>query len=221
MKLYPYSTAFIINDNVFQAYGGSLANTATEQRKAAYWLAEVAATDDLGTFLKPTTVTGTFMPRNPLMLDYGYVNAVYSVKFLDFDKDVYYTINATPNDYAAIRDPVLGTLDVDYFYSLCGTCQSRGIPYQLEIAYNAGLPTGTSIMPNVLLALTTYSQIMLNEIIGYGNESPGDIGVEDYQNMGYRENRIGLFRTAYGSSPKALFAHQLLSGLREYRQVGL
>ncbi len=76
-------------------------------------------------------------------------------------------------------------------------------------------------MPNFLLALTTYSQIILNEVLGYGNEAPGDIGVEDYQNMGYRENRMALFRTVYGSSPKALFAHRLLNDLRLYRQVGM
>lgn len=222
MKLYPYTQAFIINDNVFQAYGGSLANTSTEQRKAAYWMAERAVTEDIGTFLKPTTVTGTFSPHEPFLLDYTHVNAVHSVAFLKFDGSTYYTVNGTGNETVAIRNNVLGIIDIDYYYSLCGGCGSRKSSlYQLQVSYNAGLPTGTTTMPDVLLALTTYSQIILNEIIGYGNESPGDIGVEEYQNQGYRENRIGLFRTVYGSSPKALFAHKLLTHLREYRAVGL
>jgi hypothetical protein len=86
--------------------------------------------------------------------------------------------------------------------------------------YNAGLPTGTSTLPDILLALTTYAKIMLNELVGYGNEAPGDVGVEEYASQQYREVRR-LRNTDFGSSPQAVFVNRLLQGFRRHRYVGM
>lgn len=222
-NLYPFTTPQIMGDAAFQAYGGLSANTSEEQRKSAYFIAELAATEDIGTFLLPTNITGSYSRIiSPLSLGHTYVNQVFWVRFYDTKESVYYTISGTSTVYAGLRNPKYGLLDIDYFFSNCA-CSSRGIsyPYQVEVAYNAGLPTGTSLNPSFMLALTTYSQIILNEIQGYGNEAPGDVGVKNYQNQSYRESRVALLRTTFGTSARANFAHKLLTKYRVYTEVGL
>ena len=94
-------------------------------------------------------------------------------------------------------------------------------PFKAEFTYEAGLPSGTSYHPDILLGLTTYADIILNEIIGYGNEAPGDIGVQNYKNQQYTESRVELIRTTFGTSARAQFVHKLFTKLRKHRQVGL
>jgi hypothetical protein len=94
-------------------------------------------------------------------------------------------------------------------------------PYKLRVVYEAGLPSGTSYQPHVLLALTTMAGVFLNEIIGFGNEGDGDVGIEKFRNQQYSEERKFLLRTTFGASAKAQFVWKLLGSLRRYRQVGL
>jgi hypothetical protein len=69
---------------------------------------------------------------------------------------------------------------------------------------NAGLPTGTASQADMLLALTLASEINLNRIVdATANEGTGDIGIEEFSNLGYRERRIGMKHTAFGNSAKA------------------
>lgn len=216
-----------MTDDIFQSYGGLLVNTLDEQRNAAYLIAEMALYQDLETFLIPTNVTGTYALTKDrifgnFMLDNSYVNQVHWVRFYDFEQDIYHTVSGTSNVYVALRDAKYGILDINYFLGRCNCYHGNsGYPYQVEVAYNAGFSTGTSYSPDILLSLTTYSQIILNEIMGFGNEAPGDIGVKNYQNQSYRESRVALLRTVYGSSAKAQFIHKLLSKYRLYRIVSL
>ena len=225
--IYPLSSAIILTDNIFVAYGGHTGNATAAQRGAAYLLAEIAAWKDLDTFLLPVIVTGTYVFTNNilskgLMLENAYVHRVYVTKFIDFDETIYWTQSNTGNDYVAIRDDTYGILDINYVLSSCHCAtSSRPYPYKIQVVYQAGLPTGTASRPDVLMALTTYADVMLQEMIGYGNEAPGDIGVQEYANQEYREKRINLLRTSYGSSARANLAHRLLSGLRKYRWCGL
>lgn len=226
-NLYPYTTPVVMTDDIYQKYGGLLVNTLPDQREAAYVMAEMAVSQDISTFLIPTNITGSYslspgMFLGNFMLDHSYVNYINWTRFYDFEQDIYYTVTGTGNVHVALRNPKFGILDLNYFLTNCA-CATRATmyPYQVEVAYNAGLPTGTSNSPNMLMALTTYSQIIINEILGYGNESPGDVGVTDYQNQSYRENRVGLLRTVYGTSAKANFIHKLLTPYRLYRFVGM
>lgn len=213
-----------MTDQIFDRFGGDATKGSSEQRKLAYLMAEEAASEDIGTLLLPTTVTSTFFynPLRYITLDYGYVNAVYSVAFLDVEGTTYFTSTGTMNLYTSLRDAEYGILDI---HQIIGNCNCNhgllGYPYQAQVSYNVGLPSGTSYHGKVLMALTTYSDIILNEMIGYGNEAPGDIGVQDYQNQAYRETRVGLLRTSFGTSARANFAHNLLETLRKYRYVGL
>jgi len=224
MNFYPFSSAFILNDATFSTYGGDITLGTAAQRAVCYWLAERKVSDNLNTFLKPWTVTGTFDQVTPsIILDHAYVHNVSAVYFIDTEEKTYFIATGTSSEYFSLRDDVRGVVDLHYLVANCGNCSHGGVltyPYKVQIVYNAGLPTGTSTMPDVLLALSVYSKLMLNELIGYGNEAPGDVGVEQFSSQNYSETRR-LQNTDFGNSPQAIFANRLLRGLRKHRYVGM
>ena len=203
MIIYPHSSPIIMTDDVFQMYGGTLENGTYAQRQATYLIAEKQMSSHIGTFLLPTIVTGTFPwpGGSHLVLPYGHINSIPGVTVLsqsslcncDFDED---------SGCAFILDDTYGYIDVRKIASSC-SC-SCGSNYQVRVAMNAGLPTGTATQADMLLALTLASEINLNRIVdATANEGTGDIGIEEFSNLGYRERRIGMKRTAFGSSAKA------------------
>jgi hypothetical protein len=220
MNYYPYNNAIILTDTIFTLYGGHTGSSVPAQRQAAYFIAEIAASDDLSTFLLPTIVTGTFLynPLRTFLLDQGYVTKIIQTKFIDKDESVFQTVLGTANEYVTLLDGEYGTVVID---PICGGCNAGAYPFKVQFVYEAGFPSGTSYHPDILLGLTTYADIILNEIIGYGNEAPGDIGVQDYKNQQYTESRVALIRTVFGTSARAQFVHKLLTKYRNYRWVGL
>ena len=223
MNFYPLNSAIILTDTIFTQYGGHPGSSGPAQRSAAYLMAEMAASRDLSTLLLPVTVTGTFTfnpihTRNGLMLDYCYIQRVIATYLLDFDGNIYWGQTGTANNYVAIGEDDFGTIDINY------TLNPGSVsiyPYKIRVVYEAGLPTGTATRPDYLMALTIYADLMLQEMIGYGNEAPGDIGVQKYANQEYREERVGLLRTTFGTSARANLAHRLLTGNRLHRYAGL
>jgi hypothetical protein len=220
MNYYPYSYPLILTDTIFNLYGGHTGSSVSAQRQAAYFIAEITASDDLSTFLLPTIVTGTYLysPLHKFVLDQGYVTKIIQTKYICQDEDVYYTVLGTANDYVTLENEEYGIVTINGSCSICG---SLAYPFKVQFVYEAGFPSGTSYHPDILLGLTTYADIILNEIQGYGNEAPGDIGVTDYRNQGYSESRVALIRTAFGTSAKAQFVRGLFTKLRKYRWVGL
>lgn len=223
-NLYPHSSPIIMTDDIFVAYGGHTGSSTLAQREAAYLISEMATSYDLETLLLPTVVTGTFTIAqiSPIVTDWAYVNTVHRIRFFDTEESAYYTITGTDNIYASLRDGGYGIIDLHTLIGNCNCCHGNWeIPYIVEVAYTAGLPTGTANRADMLLALTTYSDIVLNEIVGYGNEAPGDVGVKSFSNQQYMESRVALLRTSYGTSARANFVHKLLTKLRKYRYVGM
>jgi hypothetical protein len=216
MNYYPYSSPIILTDAIFTAYGGHTGTSVNAQRQASYFIAERTATEDINTLLLPTVVTGTHLYSRSLdfMLDYGYVNSIIETKFIDKTEYTYFTVTGIDNVYVGLKDDLRGEVELtSWAYD--------PMLYKIQIVYNAGLPSGTSFSPDVLLGLTTYADIILNEILGYGNEAPGDVGVQSFRNINYYETRVGLIRTVFGTSARAQFAHKLFTQLRKYRYVGL
>lgn len=205
MQEYPFSTPQIMSDTVFIAYGGETGTSTSAQRQAAYFIAEKQMTEHIDTLLLPTTVTGTwFHPTNsgPLVTDYGYVTDIYSVSVNTTDLvDCTLTANSA---CAIIRNDKYGYLDLVYILSQCN-CSLVGIPYSVSVVYQAGMPTGTSMRPDMLLALTMAAQINLNEIDNHTlhNEGAFDVGVQQFNSQGYSEQRVKLGHNAFGSSAAA------------------
>ena len=223
--LYPLSSVIILDDDIFVAYGGNTGSSTAAMRSIAYFVAEEAVSRDLSTLLLPVTVTGTYtwLTYSPFIItDWAYVNKVDMIRFLDAKEDIYYSISGTDNIHASINNQTYGKIDIHTLFGNCNcVSQSHPYPYHIQVVYEAGLPTGTANQPNILLALTTYADMILNEIVGWGNESPGLVGVQEFRNQGYAEIRTKLGETQFGSSNRAQFISKLLSAYRLHRHVKL
>lgn len=222
MELYPYSSAFIINDNTYVAYGGHTGTSTAAQRNAAYLIAEKQMSSHLGTFLKPTIVTGTFPWPNGyhLVLPYSFIISIPSVTV--YNQESY--CNCDLEDYegcAFIFSDTYGYIDVRKVASGVNACACVvEPPYTLQVVMNVGLPTGTSTQADMLLALTIASEINLYRIIDpSANEGVGDVGISEFSNQDYRETRTGLRRTIFGVSARANEVANLVATLRRRRAL--
>jgi hypothetical protein len=215
MQIYPYNHPIIMDDDQFVAYGGQTGTTTPAQRQAAYLIAEKQATNHIGTFLLPTIVTGTFpwQGERYIVTDYGYVWSVPSVTLIYIGNNCVLTEKA---GCGAIRDDTFGYVDLQCVCSNCGGgCGSYSGPLQIQMVYQAGLPTGSASQADFLLGLAIAASISLNEMaFPSANESAGDVGVEEFRSMDYSERRksSAMKRTAFGSSARANKAAQLIEG---------
>lgn len=222
MNFFPYSTPQILTDAIFTANGGHVGTSTNAQRQAAFLIAEETVSEDMDTYLIPVIVTGTYPYQSRLTLDHAYIRQVFSVKFMDFERKNYFTVTGLGNIYVNLLSSERGILDISPYCNLSHS-HNQGIaaPYQVDVVYETGLSSGTSYDPKILLGASTYADIALNEIVGYGNEAPGDAGVESFSNQQYREQRKALINTVFGNSARAQFVHKLLTKYRQYRYVSL
>lgn len=208
MQIYPYSSPIILSDSVFTMYGGQTGTFGAAQRNAAYVIAEQQATTHIGAFLLPTIVTGTFPYSSRIPTDYGYVSRVLSVGVLSKSSNC---VLQSASGCVFVWEDTFGYLDPSCIINSCN-CAGWSIPYQFQIAYESGLPTGTANQPGSLLALTMAATISLNEMIFPSqNEAVGDVGVQEFSSIDYSEKRVALGRNAFGSSAKAQKIAQLLN----------
>lgn len=222
---YPLSSAIILTDAIFEAYGGSTGISTAAQRGAAYFISEEAVSRYIPTLLLPVVVTGTYTWEEftrYITTEWAYVSEVILTRFLDTQENIYYTVGGTANVYVSLRDGERGYVDVHSIFANCG-CVSAGnpFPYKIQLVYRAGLPTGTANRPNTLLALSTYADEVLQEIVGFGTETPGIVGVQQWKNQDYSEVRTKLSKSAFGSSPRSQFVQNLLIGYKRRRNVKL
>ncbi len=223
MPLYPYDSVIILTDDIFSVHSnGSLTGTASGIKQAAYWMAEAKISEGINSFLLPTIVTGTYDYSSQIILDYTWVDTIYLTRFIDFEGNVYHTIEGTANIYLSLDDDERGLVDLAYAVGNCA-CHTHAnpYPYKVQMVYRAGLPSGVSFRPDMLVALSTYATIAMNELIGYGNEAPGDIGVQEFANQEYKEKRVKLMNTVFGNSPQAMWIRRNLTRFIRHRYVRL
>lgn len=217
MQQYLYNTPQILTDSIFLLYGGQTGSSTPAQREIAYTMAEEQMVEYLQSYLTPTVVTGTFLWRgkNPLELDYGWIISVNRVSINSVDWSNSCTVETVTGCYA-IRNAQYGYVDVSYLLN-CGGCSSLvGYPpYNIQVAYQSGLATGTYTSARMLQALTIAAQINLNEIdVSLSNESIGDVGLEFFINQRYHEKRVKGITTVFGNSALAQRVARLVRGLR-------
>lgn len=217
---YYHLAPVILDDDLYIRYGGRTGTSTIAQRLAAYQIAEAQMIRELNTFLLPTTVTGTwqYSPYLPprLELPYHHMISVDAVTFLSQESLCSCDI-AEDAGCAFIADSTFGYVDVRRLTSTylgCGC--TLEIPYQVRIAFTAGLPTGTAANDAALqLALTMVAELNLLEVIDPAalEGGPGDPGIREYVSMGYGEKRMPMAATVFGSSARANKAKQLVQHL--------
>jgi hypothetical protein len=226
MLEYYHLAPVVLTDNLFFEYAPACSMTGTAtQRNAAYTIAEQQMIQHLGTFLLPTTVTGSFLfpvPMKPLILPYTHLISIDRVvaKSLDDCADCDLTDHA---GCGIIRDNVgyIDLLVVEHgARSLCGSC--AGVYYLAEITVTAGLPTGVAANDHGLhMALAKLAEVTLAEMIDPGaNEGgPGDPGLSAWGSQGYSETRMPLAKTPMGSGPMANYIARLVRHLKVKRAL--
>jgi len=227
MEYYPYNSPTVLNDQIFTNHGGQTGTSSVGLRQIAYTMAEEQMTDYLSSFLVPTIITGTYLWKghNPLELDHGHLITIKSVKVNSVDNSS--SCETSSEDACSIiRNEKYGYLDVWKLLS-CSGCGSviGGLPYNITIAYESGLPTGTtsspSNQPKFLQALVLAAQINLNELdVSLANESIADIGLKSFTSQRYSEIRMKLSNSAFGNSPMANRISRLVRNLRGKPAIG-
>lgn len=206
MQQYLYNTPQVLTDEIFLLYGGMTGTSTQAQRNAAYTIAEEQMVEYIQSYLTPTVVTGTFFWRGskPLELDYGWLISVNRVSINSVNWANGCEMDTATGCYA-IRNAQYGYIDVSYLVN-CGGC--NGLvgypPYNIQVAYETGLATGTYASHSMLQALTLAAQINLNEIdVSLSNETTADAGIEFFINQRYHEKRTKTYNTVFGNSPMA------------------
>lgn len=212
MQEFQYNSPQILTDSVFLNYGGQTGTATQAVRNVAYLLAEEQMTSHLGSFLKPTIITGTYYwTGNPLELEYGRVKRIHGVNLVEVDANAE-TVISTGVSFA-LRNAEYGYLDV-FPQSLQ--------PYQFQVIYESGFATGTSTQPTLLTALTLAAQINLNELDpALANEGVAGIGIQQFSNQSYSEMRVRLGNTNFGNSAQAQRVAQLVRKYRSRSAVSL
>jgi hypothetical protein len=224
---YPIFGAVILTDPIFELYGGVTGSSTGAQRNVAYWAAEMLATQAVGTFLTPTIVTGTFAwpyMGSVLVLPQTHILGLYSV--------VPQAPACSPNcdllngtACAFMQDAgqwgYLILRNTSALYGQC--CPGVAGPIDVQIVYQAGLVSGSSYQPTLLLGLTKVAQMILNEIIDPGaNEGgEGDPGVLTWSSSGHSEVRKTLANTVMGNSAVMNFANRMFGPFRPKRCLKL
>lgn len=226
----------ILTDDIFASYGGSTGTSTPEQRQAAYGIAEGEAVTEIGTFVQPTTVTGTYAwppMGQPVTLQHTHLNAVHAVTALhdtgcDCEEDA-----VTLEGCAWILSADGGIVSLRECNATaqgscarancsCGIWHS-GRPYRAQIVYTAGLPNNAADDPRLLLGLATAADLALQQIVDQcaAEGGPGDPGVQRYSSIGYSEQRTPLRVTAFGPSARANYAAGLLQEFKFKRALKL
>lgn len=210
MIFYPYNNPIILTDAIFAMYGGETGTSTAGQKQAAYLGAEVEMTGWLGTYLLPTSVTGSFpypIHNQPIMLDHTYIHAINSVTLFD-DLGISNDLLSS-NGCGVVFDNTWGYVHVR---DVWGSFHHALSPdhYTVEIGYTAGLPSGTSYNPLMLQSLTTLADILLKDMVDpFALEGgAGDPGINSWSDMSHSETRrFGTgAQTSLGTSPRAVAA---------------
>lgn len=236
MQVFPYTSPIILNDANYSLYGGQgTGSFASAILQNAYMMAEIQVTNYIGAPLLPITITGTypFMHQSRLATDYGYVQQLLSVSVQTRQNcpDCDLTAN---NGCGYVYQDTFGYVDFRQLASVCGWSwwgypSSPYIlsyaPYQIQLAYIAGLPTGTATQPSIMRALTIVAQANLNDmfpgVVGQ-NESVGMVGVQSFKSLDYSEERAAhaLVKTALGDDAQSQRAKKLIDAtVRRARRV--
>ncbi len=226
MFLYNHLSPVILDDAMFFGYVPTCVNSGTsQQRDAAYLIAEQEMMQHLQTFLLPTRVTGSFTWNNIpeiYRLPYDYVIAIPQVVAKSLD--CLCCCDLSDNPACAMIREGWGLIDVivtsAFFCRCCGS--APGTFYQVEVTVDAGLPTGTAALDTSLhLALALAAQVALNEIVDPGaNEGgPGDPGVQAHGMFGYSETRVPLQPSVFGQTPISNYIVRLVRHLKHRRPL--
>lgn len=224
----------VLTDNIFAAYGGDLDHSTENQRTAAYQIAEQFAIEEIGTFLVPTVISGTFAwpVDDRLLLPHSHIRSVNSLTAFHeagcdcADDQVELSGCAWILDYQAgvvsLRE--CGKQAAGPSIACSCTYIYHGDPLRYQIVYEAGIETGrVAANPASLMGLTAAAELALEQITdpSAAEGGPGDPSLTNFSDTGYSATRQFLVMTAFGGSPRANYAARMLAPLKFKRALAL
>lgn len=226
-ELYLVTGTSVLTEQMYEDYGGNFMSTSTiPQRGAAYNIAEQFAIQEIGTFLVPTTLTGTYAwPYDyRYKLPYDRVQSIGSVVAI-YDQGCDCADNALElTGCAWLMDSDNGVIDlkecgdsVNNNSAVCNGCGNRGMPIQFRIAYTVGIPAGqVAATPSAIMGLVTAADLAIEQIVdpSGADGGPGDPSVSNWSDTGESHTRQFLRMTAFGGSPRANYAARMLRPLK-------
>lgn len=227
----------ILNDTIAQNYGinaqlfGLVSGTAVGKikRDASYKIAEQFAMRHIGSFLVPTTVTGTFniLEDYRVHLPFGRIRSIDSVTFVH-QNTCACGVSASTIEIAGCayiyhaEAGIVALADClgNWYGRANCTCLTRfgqGVPDQVRIAVTAGFGAGeVAANDAALLGLTIAAELALEQMAdpSAAEGGPGDPSISSFSDSGYSETRQFLYDTEFGGSPRANYAARMLQPLR-------
>jgi len=174
----PRLTGVYMNDNLFIQLGMFTGSSTVYQRQMAYGLGESLLEQEVGTFLSPTTLTGSFpFVRPDIPVDLG-VGKLISINSVTFHEKVTEGVDRLISGTWRIVDSYNGIalLNVSiYDESTCIGCDypGGGYIYSADVSFTAGYTTGEMVNnPNVMLPLAMASDIVLKQMYDEGSGFP-------------------------------------------------
>lgn len=225
------TTPTVINDALFNSYGGQTGTSTVAQRQAAYAIAEGQAAQEIGTFLSPTRYTGTYtwpVQGRAFNLDHTRIRGIVQVVAVHDSGCNCAADSIELTGCAWLKHAQAGVIEVrecgNTIRASCSGCncgQGGNGAFQVRVVYDAGLPTGAHLDPRLQMGLVTAADLALEQIIDpAGAEGgPGDTGVQSFSSAGYSETRTPLRMTAFGSSARANYAANMLSNFK-FKRAG-
>jgi hypothetical protein len=226
---YYHLAPVILTDSLFFTYfppSECLYTGTVAQRNAAYLMAEQQMMREIGTFLTPTTVTGTYLwpiPYEPIVLLHSRVHSVDRLVVTTFDDGC--SCDLTENPGCATIRSAYGYIDPriisQAYRSHCGCGPAD--PYLIHVTYTAGLPTGVAANDTTLqMALAMAADMTLQELLHPGLVESAMAGITSWSAQGYSESRRNDFLvTSFGVSPRAQLIASMVSYLKLYRALRL
>jgi hypothetical protein len=211
----------ILTQELFDRYSPELTIAPREEQyNAAFLIAEQMMVKGLTTPLLPSQVSGTFSfpyPYQTIMLPHVYVRSLDSVVAYGYEGGCNCDIQEL-DACGRLRNHI-GWIDTKiiagHYVTACGAAVK---PEYYDIAYTAGLSTGTAADDASLhMALAHLARIELLEMLDPGalEGGGGDAGVRSYSTVGYSETRTeaSVKKTPFGNSALANKAWNLVEHL--------
>lgn len=222
----------VLTEAIFVQYGGQTGTATAAQVSSALQIAEQFAIEEIGTFLVPTVVSGTFAwpLHDRFNLPHTHVRSVSSITAIHEAGCNCATDQVELSGCAWVLDYQAGIISLrecgDQVVGASIACNCtyvrEGRPLLYQIVYEAGIQAGlVAANAPALMGLTTAADLALEQIIDpEGAEGgSGDPSLSSFSDTGYSATRQFLMLTAFGGSPRANYAARMLKPLAYKRAL--
>lgn len=217
LNFYNPPTTPYMTDAMYVSLGGLTGTSTALQRNYAYRMAEGQVSQEIGTYITPTTVTGSYphvAPNVLLDLGIGKINSVDSVVLHErWTNGVERFISGTPYIYDVDNGYIAIQISPNDNSSCVGCTGYAENIYKAEIAFTAGYSTGVIVgNPDIELALKMATDLVLRMMDdeGIGQEAWTAFTTIQIGRFIQTVNNKYLKNTSFGISHKAQFISNIL-----------